>query len=69
MSHSGHAVVVRVTSNVYVHTRAGLVCFRIMYQESLELVRKLDYSIGSIIERWSLKIVRDAAYVGHDGTS
>jgi hypothetical protein len=57
MGKARHVLLIAEIANVHVEGSTGLVCVRVMNQQSLELIVELDDSVVSVIEGWLLQAV------------
>jgi len=59
VSHSGHVLFVAEVAHIDIHGRAGLVRFRIVNQEHLQLIRQPYHAVLPIIQGRGLQAVRE----------
>lgn len=57
MSHTGHLCLVTKITDIHVKSSTGFVRLWIVYKESLELVRKLDYAVVPVIQGGLLEAI------------
>lgn len=58
MGHAGHILFVAEVSDIDVKGGAGLVCLWIVDQQGLKLVGQANHTVGSVVERRGLELIR-----------
>ena len=67
VGHTRHIVCIAKASNIDVDSSSSFISIRVVDEKCFELVGQSYDPIGSIIERRSFKLVRDALYGSHTG--